>query len=354
MATFEDSSDCTTISYKRLPTGKEVLLDFYPPETSGDASPIKTIPAIVFFHGGGLILGNRRLFFPAWLQKRANSLGYAFISADYQLLLPSTGHDILKDIQDVFKFITENNIAHKKTTFEIDPEKIVVAGGSSGGLLAHLAAAHISSPKLKGVLALYAAGGDFFTSHWLQPKTKPFFMGRPLLDPANSENLLYPFPEGLPAPTSDAPPAINPATGLPVEPRMGLSLLSIQLGNWFDYYTGEFNPSLSGILRDALDANLPRLSVRDLVPERHRSLLPTFFVNSSWPPTLMLHGTADTAVPVLSSRRMKLLLTNAGASAELIEIDGKEHLFDTQPNNDVEFAEVYDKVEEFLKKCMQK
>lgn len=191
------------------------------------------------------------------------------------------------------------------------------------------------------------------TSHWLQPKSKPFFMGRPLLDPANSKNLLYPFPEGLPAPTSDVPPAINPATGLPSEPRMALSLLSIQLGNWFDYYTGEFNPSLSGILRDALDANLPRLSVRDLVPERHRSLLPTFFINSSWPPTLMLHGTADTAVPILSSRRMKLLLTNAGASAELIELEGKEHLFDTQPNNEVEFADVYDKVEEFLKKCMQ-
>ena len=286
-------------------------------------------------------------------------------------MLPSTGHDILKDIQDVFKFITENNIAHKKTTFEIDPEKIIVAGGSSGGLLAHLAAAHISSPKPKGVLALYAAGGDFFvsfntidsqyiysnskqTSHWLQPKSKPFFMGRPLLDPDNSKDLLYPFPEGLPAPTSDAPPVINPATGLPAEPRMALSLLSIQLGNWFDYYTGEFNPSLSGILRDALDKNLPRLSVRDLVPEHHRSLLPTFFVNSSWPPTLMLHGTADTAVPILSSRRMKVLLTNAGASAELIELEGKEHLFDTQPNNDVEFAEVYDKVEEFLKKCIQK
>jgi len=220
--------------------------------------------------------------------------------------------------------------------------------------MAHLAAAHISSPKPKGVLGLYAMGGDFFTSHWLQPKTKPFFMGLPVLDPANFKNSLYPFPEGLPAPSSDAPPAVDPATGHPTEPRMSLSLLSVQLGNWFDYYTGEFNPSLSGILRDALDANVPPLSVRDLVPERHRSLFPTIMFNSSWPPTLMLHGTADTAVPILSSRRMKLLLTNAGASAELIELEGKEHVFDTQPNGDVEFADVYDKVEEFLKKCMQK
>lgn len=249
----------------------------------------------------------------------------------------------------------ENNLTHRKTTFEIDPEKIIVAGGSSGGCLAHLAAAHTTSPRLKGVLALYPMGGDFFTPHWLQPKTKPFFMGRPLLDPANSKKLLYPFPEGLPAPTSDAPSVLNPATGLPAEPRMPLTSLSIQLGIWLDYYTGEFNPSLSGILRDALDAGVPHTSVGDLVPERHRPLFPTIVVHSdSWPPTLMLHGTADTAVPILSSQRMKLLLTSAGVSAELIEIEGKEHLFDAQPNSDVEFSQVYDEVKEFLKRCIQR
>jgi acetyl esterase/lipase len=79
-------------------------------------------------------------------------------------LIPGTGHDILNDIQDVFKFIMENNVTHRKTTFEIDPEKIIVAGGSSGGTLAYLAAAHITSPKPKGVLAIYAMGGDFFVS----------------------------------------------------------------------------------------------------------------------------------------------------------------------------------------------
>ena len=178
-------------------------------------------------------------------------------------------------------------------------------------------------------------------------------MGRPLVDPANSKKLLYPFPEGLPAPTSDAPSAIHPVTGLPAEPRMPLTSLTIQLGIWLDYYTGEFNPSLSGTLRDALDTTgVPSLSVRDLVPERHHPLFPTLVVNSSWPPTLMLHGTADTAVPILSSQRMKLLLMNAGVSVELIEIEGKEHLFDTQPNSDVEFAEVYDEVKEFLKRCI--
>ena len=178
-------------------------------------------------------------------------------------------------------------------------------------------------------------------------------MGKPLLDPAPYKKLLYPFSEGLPAPTSDTSFGIDPSTGLPTEPRTGLFSLAIQLGNWLDYYTGEFNPSLSGNLRDALDANVPDISLRDLVPERHRCLFPTFMFNNSWPPTLMVHGTADTAVPVQGSRCMKLLLTNAGVSAELIEVEGKEHGFDGQPNNEVEFAGIYDKVEEFLKRCMR-
>ena len=276
----------------------------------------------------------------------------------------------MNDVRDVFKFIKENHFTHRKTTFEIDPEKIVVAGGSAGGHLAYLAAAHIN-PKPKGILALYAMGGDYFvsfnaahsnlyfkngaqTSNWLHQKTKPFLSGRPLVDPTNFKKFLHPFPEGLPAPASDAPITLDPKTGVLTEFRAPFSAVTLQLGLWLDYYTGEFNPSLSGILRDALDAGSPPLSLGDLIPERHRPLFPTFVISSSWPPTLMLHGTADTAVAILSSQRMKTLLTNAGVSAELIEVEGKDHAFDVQPNTDVEFAEVFDKVKEFLKTCIEK
>ena len=178
-------------------------------------------------------------------------------------------------------------------------------------------------------------------------------MGGPLIDPANFKKLLPPFPEGLPEPTTDAPPNYDPATGVPTQIRMPFTTLTIQLGIWLDYYTGEFNPSLSGILRNALGAGVPLPEIRDLVPERHRVLFPAFLVNSSWPPTLMIHGTADTAVPILSSRGMKQILTDVGASVELIEVEGKEHVFDVQPNSDVELTELYDKVEEFLKRCIQ-
>ena len=62
------TSSYTTLSYKHLPKDKEILLDFYPPEKSASPLSASKIPAIVFFHAGGLIMGNRRIFFPAWLQ----------------------------------------------------------------------------------------------------------------------------------------------------------------------------------------------------------------------------------------------------------------------------------------------
>lgn len=90
--------------------------------------------------------------------------GYAFISADYQLMSPSTGHDIIADIKDLFWFLsTELNTLLSgtcNTDFRIDAESIVVSGSSAGGLCSYLAAIH-STPKPKSVLSLYGQGGDF-------------------------------------------------------------------------------------------------------------------------------------------------------------------------------------------------
>jgi len=92
---------------------------------------------------------------------RVISLGYGFISTDYQLLPPATGHDIVKDIQDVFSFITGNAVVDKNMRIKGDPDRLAVAGSSAGGLCAYLAALH-ASPRPKAVLSIYGMGGNFF------------------------------------------------------------------------------------------------------------------------------------------------------------------------------------------------
>ena len=86
------------------------------------------------------------------------------MSADYQLMSPSTGHDIVVDIKDLFLFLSERLnlllLDSGKTTQQIDPNSIIVSGSSAGGLCSYLAAIH-AHPKPKGVLSLYGQGGDF-------------------------------------------------------------------------------------------------------------------------------------------------------------------------------------------------
>lgn len=98
-----------------------------------------------------------------------------FISADYTLLTPATGHDIVRDIMDLFRFLDtglnqeirtmhENGSSPRELRFEVDTTALAVAGSSAGGLCVYLAAMH-AVPKPKAILSLYGMGGDMLVSN---------------------------------------------------------------------------------------------------------------------------------------------------------------------------------------------
>ncbi len=95
----------------------------------------------------------------------------AFISADYTLLAPATGRDILNDVQDLFRFlelevnqrIREACMADGSPSFEIDTSALAVAGSSAGSMCVYYAALY-ASPKPKVALSLYGMGGDMLVS----------------------------------------------------------------------------------------------------------------------------------------------------------------------------------------------
>ncbi|KAG6840236.1 hypothetical protein C0991_008020 [Blastosporella zonata] len=320
---------------------------------------------------------------------RTTKAGYAFISADYQLLPPSTGHDIVQDIQDVLKFITSRDFASANADapgmgdapsenfrFEIDPEAIAVAGSSAGGLCTYLAAMHCTSPKPKAIVSMYGMGGDFFTPHYLTPKTKPFFRGREILDPRDFAKYLHPNHDpDMPfdhasrefaalQPIADSALVYHPQTyhipGYPASPRMFITRLYLQLGVFIDYYTGMHdNGGISPVLRDILasrtnlspEADEPEFDdrVRALIPEEHRGLFPQFAALADWPPIVLVHGTEDSAVPIWDSKTLARRLKARGVDVELWEVEGREHSFDYEPGAEELFGDVFDKVEEFLK-----
>ena len=84
--------------------------------------------------------------------------GFAVISADYRLLSPCTGRDVLDDIVDLFAFIARTK---QLGAVQVDSTRLVVAGNSAGGLCAFLAAIH-ANPKPRAILSLYGLGGELF------------------------------------------------------------------------------------------------------------------------------------------------------------------------------------------------
>jgi acetyl esterase/lipase len=178
------------------------------------------------------------------------------------------------------------------------------------------------------------------------------------LNPVDFAEYVYPFKDGTLEPISDSPLAYHPQTyyipGYPANQRMLLARLYIQLGVFIDYYTGQHDPSLTNTLRQTLST--PESNADDLmrqIPERQRPLFPQFGVDSNWPPTFLLHGTNDTAVPVVESRHMQALLKKAGVPVMLHELEGKEHSFDYEPDAETILGGVFDEVAVFLRRCLQ-
>ncbi|KAJ7022743.1 alpha/beta-hydrolase [Mycena alexandri] len=354
--------DCLDVCYKTIgPT--RVLLNVYPPDLKPE-SPHPRVPAVVYFHGGGLTVGNRTSWFPTWLKARIVDAGFLFISADYRLLPSCTVHDIIDDIKDVFLFLARDDLLFKTDTdchFGVDPTSFAVAGSSAGGLCAYLAALY-ASPKPKAVLSMYGMGGQSFGHVSLTPKTEVFFLGRELLDPANFSDFLYPKCKSLETITDSALaylPASHPQAGWPANPRMPLPRLYLQLGVTIDYFTGQHEPSLSAKLRPLLETDAARdpFALQDamkaLIPPEHRVLFPQFHITSQFPPTFLCHGSEDTAVHVEESQHLHAQLQRAGVPVKLLVIDGASHSLDYVPNAEELYASHFDEMAEFLGKLLK-
>ncbi|WP_242157279.1 alpha/beta hydrolase [Aestuariivivens sediminis] len=123
------------VLYKEIDTAKLYLDVYYPSQRD----TTKTYPAMVFFFGGGWKGGSIAQFEPhaTYFSKR----GLVCFLVDYRTFkkYSTTPFDALKDAKTAMRFIRE-----RANLFNIDPLKILAAGGSAGG---HLAAACALIPE---------------------------------------------------------------------------------------------------------------------------------------------------------------------------------------------------------------
>jgi dipeptidyl aminopeptidase/acylaminoacyl peptidase len=65
----------------------------------------------------------------------------------------------------------------------------------------------------------------------------------------------------------------------------------------------------------------------DQKPENYRRASPVTWVSKDDPPLLVIHGTADSTVPLDQSIRMQTAYRKAGLAVELIKVENAEHSF---------------------------
>ena len=113
-----------SISYCTIGSRKLVVDAFYPKKQNST----KRI-AIIIVHGGGWRTGNRTLHYS--LAQRLADLGYVCFTPEYRLSTEALYPAGVYDVKSSIRWVRKN-----AAKYNIDPNKIVVAGHSAGGELA--------------------------------------------------------------------------------------------------------------------------------------------------------------------------------------------------------------------------
>ena len=258
--------------------------------------------AILWLHGGALIFGHRGNLRPAQMEKYT-AAGYTVVSVDYRLAPEVKLPEILKDLEDAWTWVQRDG----PKLFGIDPRRVAIIGHSAGGYLS-LCCGYRCQPRPRALVSFYGFGD--ITADW-EAKPSPFY----LKQPAVSKDDAYGSVGG------------KVVTGTPgPNQRARFYLYCRQQGLWPQEVAG----------LDPVTEN-----------KRFNPYCPARNVTKRYPPTLLLHGDADTDVPFSQSEQMASELKRRDVEHELIRIPGGPHGFDGRMNDPLA-AEAFAKVLVFL------
>lgn len=261
-----------TVVYKTVDSTK-IEADVFAPQGN------KPRPVVVWIHGGALITGSREGV-PRELRKLCNEQNYGLVSIDYRLAPQVKLPQIIEDLRDFFRWLSSEEAAK----FHLDPSRMAVAGGSAGGYLT-LMSGLVATPKPKALVAYYGYGdvdGPWYTTPSEHYRKSPL-VTREEADRAVSGEVQTSSPRGN---------------------RGTYYLFLRQNGLWCREVTG-FDPATE---RAKLDPYCP---VRNVTPD--------------YPPTALIHGTADTDVPYQESVDMDRALAAQKLPHELVTVENGGH-----------------------------
>ncbi|HYQ99099.1 MAG TPA: alpha/beta hydrolase [Casimicrobiaceae bacterium] len=259
------------------------------------ARPLARKPALVWIHGGGLIFGSRTVsprepFVRALLER-----DFVVVSIDHRLAPETKLPGIVDDVRDAWRWLTDVGPGR----FGIDPERVAMGGGSAGAYLS-LMGGYLLEPRPRAIASFWGYGD--ITAPWEA-------------DPSSHYREQYDVVTRAEAVASLAGPAADPSVAVD---RSNFYLYCRQHGKWLEEVT----------------AHDPRDDDRWF--DRY---CPIRNVSAAFPPTILVHGTADTDVPHEESARLAARFAEERIEHEFISLAGVGHGFAGARPGQVEAAE---------------
>lgn len=135
----------TNVSYANVSSAEK--MDIYLPKTEGP------YPVIIWIHGGGFLTGDKSSDFNTI--KEGLNRGYAVVSINYRLGDEARFPAPIYDVKAAVKYLRANS-----QTYNLDPNKFALWGGSAGGTLAALAGTSGDVPGLENTSMGYPNVSD--------------------------------------------------------------------------------------------------------------------------------------------------------------------------------------------------
>jgi acetyl esterase/lipase len=286
----------TTVAYRTVGE-HEILVDVHRP--AGD----DVRPAIVWIHGGALIMGGREGV-PPQLVSLANEKGFALLSLDYRLAPETKLPEIVSDIETFFRWLASDGAKE----FHLKADRVVVCGGSAGGYLT-LVTGYRAVPRPRGLVALYGYG-DLSGAWYSKPSPHPRHNRRKIT----------------------AEEAAAQTDGTVISNARGRN------GNGGLIYMHYRQNGIWPVEVSGFD--------RATMAERIVPFEPLRNVTEDYPPTLLIHGDNDTDVPYEQSEMMAAQLRQHGVPLTLKTIENGEHGLGGGDRQQIE--EAYQFMREFI------
>ena len=280
------------ISFSTIPgTKRQLLCDIWQPASGVPASGL----AFIYLHGSAFYFldkdfGTRPLF------NQLTSQGHVIMDVAYRLS-PET--DIMGMVNDVNRAIVW--MRDHASKYGVNPQRIVLGGGSSGGHLALLTAYTSTNPQ--------------FTPWEIRGKDNSVCAVVSLYGTSDLKAIYYHTNQHLTTRTIPGKPKKKVPTKMPgwIVKKMGKEFYRLGMNKGFEN-AGAMAPLLGGHPDDC--------------PEQYARFSPVNHVHAGCPTTFLLHGEHDIMAPVSSTRLLHSRLVDEKVPVILHILPQTDHAFD--------------------------